>query len=64
MDKETLEKIIKEAEDFECCPNCGDWNNLGGHYCGSCEERYVTEEDAFFFAKYLKAVYEDELREK
>jgi hypothetical protein len=47
------------AEEFECCPICGDWTDIGGHYCGKCDERYVTEDDAHSFAEYLKKKYEN-----
>ena len=52
--KQYLEEIIKLAEEFSCCPNCGN-PEASGHFCEKCNERYVTEDGAEWFAEYLKS---------
>ena len=50
--KELIEKILKWAFSFECCPNCGNIN-AESHYCDICKERIVELDDAYWFSQFL-----------
>lgn len=52
-EQKTASKIVAEAENFQCCPLCGGQHNTP-HFCPVKEERYVEEDDAYWFAEYLK----------
>jgi len=52
-----LKAIVKLAEDFECCPHCGDTKLKNNHYCGKCKKRIVEPDDAYWFAEWLKKEY-------
>ena len=56
MDIDTIKEIIKLAEDFECCPTCGN-TVIQSHFCKICKERYSVPQDAYYFAQYLKELY-------
>jgi len=58
MDIDTVKEIIKLAEDFECCPYCGNPElKVSNHYCEKCKERISVPEEAYNFAQYLKELY-------
>lgn len=48
------DEFIKMAEEFNCCPICGTPCSGYKHYCEACKERYVTADDAYWFAEHLK----------
>lgn len=48
-----LARIIKLAESFHCCPNCGN-PDAEKHFCDKCNQRIVVRADAYYFAEYLK----------
>jgi hypothetical protein len=54
MSKE--DKIIKLAEEFRCCPYCGNMNLDTNHYCNCKEGKkgFTEPDDAYWFAEYLK----------
>lgn len=56
-----IEEIINLAENFGCCPHCG---NPAAHFnfCKECNKRYETEDDASWFAQYLKNKYLKEVK--
>jgi hypothetical protein len=60
MNKITLELVIEFAENFECCPECGDVNDgaLYHHLCEKCNKRVAIPDDAYYFAQWLKKVIE------
>lgn len=47
-------EIIELAENFDCCPHCGNYNLENNHYCEECKQRIVEPDDAYWFAQYLK----------
>jgi len=49
-----IDEIIKMAENFECCPYCGNPNLKNEHFCDVCKERIVEPCNAHWFAEYLK----------
>jgi len=50
-----LQTIIEMAQEFECCPDCGNTEFPDTvHYCPKCMTRISTPEDAVWFAKYLE----------
>jgi len=58
MPENWLRAIVKLAEEFECCPECGSTNLIGGgHLCGDCNERVAVPDDAYWFAEWLKKEY-------
>ena len=58
MPENWLKAIIKLAEEFECCPECGGTNLIGGgHLCADCKERVAVPDDAHWFAEWLKKEY-------
>jgi len=53
--KSIIRRIIELAEEFECCPECGSTNLIGGgHLCGDCHERVAVPDDAYWFSQFLK----------
>ena len=61
IETKTLRKIIEEAHEFECCPDCGNVE-IESHYCPKCKERISTPYDAEWFAEYLSKKYEYKLK--
>lgn len=51
--KVELAAIIELAENFECCPECGN-EYKGKHWCDICQDRVGIPERAYWFAEYLK----------
>ena len=52
-----IDEIIKMAENFECCPYCGNLNLDSEHSCNVCKKRFLKPDDAYWFAEYLKKKY-------
>lgn len=48
-----VEDIIKEAEEFTCCPHCGN-TAIEKNYCPVCEREFTTPGRATMFAEYLR----------
>lgn len=58
MPENWLRAIVKLAEEFECCPHCGNAElKINNHYCEKCKERIVEPDDAYWFAEWLKKEY-------
>ena len=55
--KVDIKEIILLAENFECCPYCGDYELDSDHYCDKCFNRIVTPDDGYYFAQFLKDYY-------
>ena len=60
--EQAVVEIIKCAEEFECCPDCGN-PDADSHFCDRCHERISVREDAGWFAQYLRKKYNMELKE-
>ena len=57
-EKEIIQKIIDMAEEFECCPECGSQNLIGGgHLCGDCKERVAVPDEVGWFVEHLRLIY-------
>lgn len=50
-----VDKIIKLAEKFRCCPICG-FEDAQKQYCKKCKQKYNERETSFFFSAYLRKI--------
>ena len=51
--KEERATIIQLADQFECCPECGN-TEIQSHWCPKCKKEFAMSGDAGWFAKHLK----------
>ena len=50
---QAIDEIIIMAQDFECCPHCGN-TAIESHWCPACKERIIEPANAYWFAEFLK----------
>ncbi len=58
-----IDKIINLADNFKCCPICGD-ENSGYKKCNHCGQKFDERETAIFFSRYLYKLKQEGVFEK